>query len=82
MDGDYPEHAKLVAVREVSQAQGEFLVWLGEEKNYLLGKWTADEMVPVHADIQKLLAEFHGVDLNRLEAEKQAMLEELRHPKK
>jgi hypothetical protein len=36
MTTEYPEHEKLRAVREKSQAIGEFLDWLGEEKGLSL----------------------------------------------
>jgi len=36
-----------------------------------------NELVPIHYDVQKLLAEFFGIDLDKLEKEKRAMLDEL-----
>lgn len=36
-----------------------------------------NELVPIHYDTQKLLAEFFGIDLNRLEQEKRTMLQHL-----
>jgi hypothetical protein len=37
-----------------------------------------NELVPIHYDVQKLLAEFFGIDLDKLEQEKRTMLDELR----
>lgn len=67
----YPEHAKLHAVKDKSQACGEFLRWLVEEKREF--EQTG------FTGLQDLLAEFFEIDQNRLEREKQQMLEELRN---
>lgn len=77
---DYPEHDKLKAISDQSQAQGAFLDWLQSEKGYdLCGHEELDDYeagwFPVRESIQKLLAEYHEIDLNRLEEEKLAMLE-------
>lgn len=79
----YPEHEKLAAIAEHSQAIGEFLD---------LGRWTLCELrdagtrawdgaeimnfVPV--DIQTALAEYFGIDRDAIEREKRQMLEALR----
>lgn len=75
---EYPEHEKLAAIREQSQAIGEFLD---------LGRWTLCElrewddhsptMEPVN--IQDALAEYFGIDQQKIEAEKREMLEALRN---
>lgn len=64
----YPEHDKLRKISDRSQACGEFLDWLEEEKGWEL---------PSHSK-PALLAEFFEIDQERLEDEKQAMLNELR----
>lgn len=76
---EYSEHEKLHAVRDQSQAIGEFLD---------LGRWTLCEFLPetgeMHAryepvqDIQAVLAEWFGIDRDALEREKRAMLDALR----
>ncbi|HUV10815.1 MAG TPA: hypothetical protein VMX12_07525 [Acidimicrobiia bacterium] len=72
---DYPEHAKLRAVADKSQAIGEFLdEWLPTQ-GIILAHVDRDGRVP---SIQELLAEFFGIDRDKLEAEKRAMLESLR----
>ena len=76
----YPEHDKLRAVSNLSQAQGEFLDWLGQEKGWTLGEWRAQESElfwPVNYSLQNLLAEYHGIDRVQLEREKLAMIDEL-----
>jgi len=80
---EYPEHEKLEKVQEKSQAIGEFLEWLNDEKGLSLAVWGEDEVIgeclyPAHPSVQDLLAEFFGIDLQVLEDEKQAMLVELR----
>lgn len=86
----YPMHEKLKAVKEASQAQGAFLEWLLSEKGYRLATDhehdeacprkcpRADELEAVHARTETLLAEYHEIDLEILEKEKLAMIEELR----
>ena len=93
----YPEHEKLRAVSEKSQACGEFLDWLLGEKHYTLGKYhehtddcwdndgeltcrtSTEFMFPAPVPrISKLLAEFFEISEDKLEAEKRAMLDEVR----
>lgn len=81
MTDKYPEHEKLKKVSDKSQAIGEFIDWLGQEKDYLIAEWETrreDAMVPVQARITALLAEFFDIDEHKIEVEKRSMLEELR----
>lgn len=86
---DYPQHDRLRRVADTSQTIGEFVDWLADSKGVHLAHhfeftdvdWNGNEYtkqpelttynVP---NIQALLAEFFGVDLAALEAEKRAML--------
>lgn len=85
-DSDYPEHDKLRAVQEQSQAIGEFLdLWCPEQGLVLCelvhrGRTGEgyDEYVPARRNLQALLAEHFEIDLDVLEAEKEAMLVALR----
>ncbi|RLC88666.1 MAG: hypothetical protein DRJ03_01975 [Chloroflexi bacterium] len=56
--------------------------WLQETKRVVFCTWCKDnsgeELRPVHATIQALLAEFFGIDEKQLEEEKQDMLAQLR----
>lgn len=84
---EYPEHDKLAAISDESQAIYDFIVWLGDEKAVqLCGKrdgrpdhnsWECPWM-PVGASIRDLLAEHFGIDMQRIEHEKRAMLDALR----
>jgi len=91
-----PEHEKLHKVQEKSQAIGEFLEWLTEEKRYSICQYvnTIGEVdcegeeirfpvkgyLPILERIEQLLAEYFDIDLDKLELEKRAMLDELRRP--
>jgi hypothetical protein len=75
----YPEHEKLHrAVANGSQQQGEILEWLIAQ--FTLCEWSEYEQawLPVRAIVNDLIARFHGVDLNAIEAEKRHMLDEQR----
>lgn len=93
----YPEHEKLHAVVDKSQAIGQFCDWLREEKGvvfcgaehehsegcgWLHGfpqcSYSKGQRQYFHFDITKLLAEFFEIDLKKIEAEKGAMLEDIR----
>lgn len=64
---EYPEHDRLRAVHGESQAQGEFLEWLTSEKGIYLGQGIAE-----------ILAEYHGIDLKKIDTEKREMLQKIR----
>jgi hypothetical protein len=82
---DSPEHDKLAAVRERSQAIGEFLDFSG----YKLCEYVAeaevcgecDETVPGYVPVRKsipdILAAYFNIDQDALEVEKRAALEAL-----
>jgi hypothetical protein len=71
----YPEHDKLTAVAEQTQAIGEFMEW-AESKGLFLARYVDGSNFPrpIHTDIRDLLAEWAGIDQNKLEAEKRQML--------
>lgn len=78
----YPEHEKLKEIQDQSQACGEFLEWL-RSKGIFLAIWVKnsngwEERQSVHTPTQDLLAEFFGIDRDKLEDEKVQMLNELR----
>lgn len=72
---EYPEHDKMRAVLPQSRACGEFV------DEFLTGKGiylrTSNNQVISPGRLQELLAEFFEIDLDKIEAEKRAMLEEL-----
>jgi hypothetical protein len=93
---DYPEHQKLQAVKDKSQAIYDFVEWLNqkgyaicekveyekeefrltdkEAKQWKIG-W---DWMRANLNFEKTLAEFFDIDLNKLEAEKRALLDYLR----
>lgn len=73
---DYPQHEKLSEIREKSQAIGEFLDWMREEKEFTIAEYDKhDQLWPAGIHTQRLLAEFFEIDYDALMAEKDAMLE-------
>ena len=77
----YPEHEKLQKIKDQSQAIGEFLEWLRYTKDYRICIYDPndyDHYIPVFTSTNDLLAEYFDIDQNKLESEKQEILEELR----
>jgi hypothetical protein len=78
-----PECDKMAKVRDQSQSIGEFLEWLsgkgihlGKQFNY--NDVDYSEFLPYSYTTEELLAEFFEIDLNKVEEERRALLEELR----
>lgn len=76
----YLEHGKLEKIKDESQVIGEFLEWLRSEKGWSICKpyKNTDLFEPTIFSTEKLLAEYFGIDLDRLDDEKRTMIEELR----
>lgn len=77
----YPEHEKLALIQPLSQAIGEFVVWL-REQSMIICMWNEfrQEWVPVATSIDKLMARHFDIDLDRLEAEKRDMIARMSQP--
>lgn len=79
----YPEHEKLAAVQNKSQAIGEFLDSLRERGIQLCEVYKREgrgyprdgEYTPITRSLEALLADFFEIDLKKLGAEKDAMLD-------
>jgi hypothetical protein len=71
------EFEKLVAVKDQSQAIGEFLEALADQ-GILLCKFRrgVGEWVPEHIPVNERLAAYFHIDLDKLEAERMAALNE------
>ena len=80
LPGEYPEHEKLSAVKEQSQAIGGFLDWLINEQGCHIAEYPgdSDELMPISNSIERLLATYFDIDLGKIAAEKDAMLEDHR----
>ncbi len=78
---DYPEHDKLKEIQPESQIIGAFL----DNCGYTLCDFDIEpfltehgEYVPVCGSIQEILAHYFSIDLDRIEAEKRAILDEMK----
>lgn len=78
---EYPEHDRLRAIADKSQAIYDFLTWAHEERGMVLCESAGHirgEYYPALTSRQKLLAEFFEIDLNKIEHEKRSMIDHLR----
>ena len=77
----YPEHDKQRKVLEASHQIGDFLEWLTEQHGVVFGRYRegSERLWPAPEPIDKLLAAYFDIDLDKIEDEKRAMLEALRH---
>lgn len=79
-DHSYPEHEKMQAVLQESQAIGQFI----DSTPYVLAEYREIEgylepqLVPMARPIERVLAEHFGIDLDVIETEKRTMLDSLR----
>jgi 2C-methyl-D-erythritol 2,4-cyclodiphosphate synthase len=78
----YPEHDKLHAVVDRSQEVGQFLEWMQEQgwhfcKSVKYDEFDEPQLAIQYLNITKTLAEYFHIDLDKIEAEKRAMLDEL-----
>ena len=80
----YPECEKLASAHEESQVLGEFLEWL-KRKYYICNFVEESDEVeeacfyPTHHSIEKLLAEYFNIDLDKVEEERRQILDEIRN---
>lgn len=81
------EIEKMLAVKDKSQTIGEFLEWL-PSKGYVLCEWVTRckgtssewyEPVMYGKPINEILAEYFEINLNKVEEERQALLDEIRN---
>lgn len=80
-----PELDRMKAIRDESQAQGAFLDWLMHEKKIDLCRWwepgeddesgEGEQYLPITDRIETLLAEYHDIDLDKVEKERRLILE-------
>lgn len=87
-----PELDKMSAVRDKSQAIGEFLEWLSGEHKIQLMKEPVDKcedcydcedcgtvrMIYANFNMERMLADFFEIDLNKCEQERSALLDAIR----
>jgi len=79
---EYPECEKMSKVKEQSQIIGEFLDWLQNERGITLAEYGSglnnQHLYPIYKTIEKILAEYFEIDLDKVEQERRAMLDVLR----
>lgn len=76
-----PELDKMNLIQDKSQEIGRFIEWLGERDPQLYLCECAKEeegFFPVYPNIEKLLAEYFEIDLNKVEKERCDLLDFLR----
>jgi hypothetical protein len=74
-----PECEKMSDVSKESNAIGDFLDWLENEKWFVLARWsTRDTLYAAQPDKNKLLAEYYDIDLEKVEQERRDLLNWIR----
>lgn len=74
---EYPEHTRLKAVNAETQAAYDFYEWLGGQGIFLAERYEG-RSYPAMKSIDTLLAEWKGIDRDKIEQEKRAMLAKIR----
>jgi len=77
----YPEHTRLHAIKDDSQKIGAFLDWLeAQEEAIRLCRWNDQraEYERIYEGVETILSRYFEIDLNKIETERRAMLEEQR----
>ena len=74
-DQIYPECEKALAVKDKSQELGNFIT----EGGYTLCKWHDkwERYMPTNNSVEEILADHFGIDLKKMEKEKQQILDGL-----
>lgn len=75
-----PELDKMKGVKERSQSIGAFLDWLQSEREIVLAEYEyrGETLYPINLSIEKLLAEYFEIDLEKVEQERRAILAHIR----
>lgn len=78
---EYPECEKMRAAMDDSAVISQFLEWM-DESGLVVARWPEEhsefaELMPVGRNKEKLLADFFGIDLDKVEAERQHILKNL-----
>ena len=77
----YPEHEKLQKIADKSQEVGGFIDWLQSEKGVVFcieeQKNHGVELRPFHISIEKSLAEYFEIDLEKIQTEKKEILDDI-----
>lgn len=74
----YPECEKMQAIKDKSQAIGEFIEWLGINGMFIGDYDEGGYPTTALLNTEQLLAKYFKIDLNKVEKEKRRMLAEIR----
>jgi len=75
----YPEHDKMETVQDEARAVSAFLEWLIEERGVTLCRDDGrGRLEPFPVNIESLLAGHFKINLSKIDAEKEQMLQDLR----
>jgi hypothetical protein len=78
----YPEHEKLKALGSERTTVQSFIDWLYDMQGCEIAFWEKnrieDRLCPIRQSREDLMASFFKINLKKLDAEKRAMLDELR----
>lgn len=72
-----PEHQKLKDLNGANQIVGDFIEWLSEELYSICKVNDGYNYVPINLSRDELIAKHFGIDAEKLEAEKQQILDGL-----
>lgn len=78
MATEYPEHEKLKALGGANQTVGDFIEWLGENGYEIAQRDKYGGLYWCGKSRDQLISAFFEIDRDKLEAEKRAMLAEIR----
>ncbi len=73
----YPEHVKMLGVRPSTEAAAAFVIWAAQHGYLLCEEGPRGRFRPMTRSLEGALAEWKGIDLNTLYAEKQRMRDEI-----
>lgn len=87
----HPNLDKMAHISKESNAQGQFLRWLTDTKEFRLSKWCKgkeqgcdhlrDHLIAEFVgdyQLNKLLAEYHDIDYDEMERERRRILDDIR----
>lgn len=75
---DFPELTKLKSVAWQANEIEEFINWLANEKGvYLADYESSHQLTATKKPIENLLADFFGIDLTKVETERQQILDSI-----
>lgn len=82
---EYPECEKMSAVLDKSLELTNFVDWLQEqgyaicEKGIYKDSYPQEQWVPIKKNFEQLFADYFGIDLDKVEEERRALLDEIRN---